>query len=68
MAGGNIPLSATLFELLPSVIMKSDFDRLRGELTGRLRYKKLISLGVGYRFDDAVVLTLAAEIQGFFIG
>lgn len=68
MAGGNIPLSATLFELLPSVIMKSDFDRLRGELTGRLRYKKLISFGVGYRFDDAVVLTLAAEIKGFFIG
>lgn len=68
MAGGNIPLSATLFELLPSVIMKSDFDRLRGELTGRLRYKKLISFGVGYRFDDALVLTLAAEIKGFFIG
>ena len=68
MAGGNIPLSATLFELLPSIIMKSDFDRLRGELTGRLRYKKLISFGVGYRFDDALVLTLAAEIKGFFIG
>ncbi len=68
MTGGNIPLGSTLLEVMPSMIVRTDFDRIRGELTGRLRYKKLISVGVGYRLKDAVSATVAAEYKGLFIG
>ncbi len=68
MSGGNIPLGSTLLEMMPSVIVKSDFDRVRGELTARVRYKKLLTCGVGYRLKDAVTATLAVDYKGFFVG
>lgn len=68
MAGSNIPIKNTLFEVMPSLMVKSDFTFTRAELTGRLRYKKLFTFGLGYRYDDAVIATLAAEYKGFFIG
>lgn len=68
MGGGNIPIKNTLFEVLPSLMVKSDFTFTRAELTGRVRYKKLFTFGLGYRFDDAVIATLAAEYKGFFVG
>ena len=68
MAGSNIPIKNTLFEVIPSLMVKSDFTFTRAELTGRLRYKKLFTFGLGYRHDDAVIATLAAEYKGFFIG
>lgn len=68
MAGSNIQIKNTLFEVMPSLLVKSDFDYTRFELTGRVRYKKFISAGVGYRHDDAVSLMLGAEYKGFFLG
>ncbi len=68
MAGGNIPIKNTLFEVLPSLMVKSDFMFTRAELTGRMRYKKLFSFGIGYRHDDAVIATLGVEIKGFYVG
>ncbi|MDE6100698.1 MAG: type IX secretion system membrane protein PorP/SprF [Paramuribaculum sp.] len=68
MAGGNIPIKNTLFEVLPSLMVKSDFQFTRAELTGRMRYKKLFSFGIGYRHDDAVIATFGVEIKGFYVG
>lgn len=68
MAGGNIPIKNTLFEMMPSVLVKSDFTFTTAEITARARYKKFISFGIGYRWDDAVSATLAAEIKNFYIG
>ncbi|MCM1401001.1 MAG: PorP/SprF family type IX secretion system membrane protein [Bacteroides sp.] len=68
MAGSNIPIKNTLFEVMPSMMVKSDFTFTRAELMGRVRYKKLFTVGLGYRYDDAVLATLAAEYKGFFIG
>lgn len=68
MAGGNIRLGSTLLEMMPSVMVKSDFDRVRGELTAGLRYKQLLTFGVGYRVKEAVTATLAVDCNGFFIG
>jgi type IX secretion system PorP/SprF family membrane protein len=68
MAGGNIPLKNTLFEVMPSVFVKSDFSFTTAEFTARARYNKFLTIGVGYRWNDAVTATLAAEIKGFFIG
>ncbi|MCC8113454.1 MAG: PorP/SprF family type IX secretion system membrane protein [Bacteroidales bacterium] len=67
-AGGNIPIKNTLFELLPSVLVKSDFTFTTGEGTIRARYNKMFSAGIGYRWDDAVYLTLGAEIKNFYLG
>lgn len=68
MAGGNIPIKNTLFEVMPSLMVKSDFTFTRAELSGRVRYKKLFTFGVGYRHDDAVIATIGAEYKGFFVG
>ncbi len=68
MAGCNIPLKNTLFELLPSFLVKSDFTFTTGEATIRARYNKLFTLGVGYRYDDAVYVALGAEYKNFYLG
>lgn len=68
MAGSNIPLSNTLFEIVPSVLFKSDFTFTTAEITARLRYRRFLSFGVGYRWKDAVIATVSAQIKSFFIG
>lgn len=68
MAGSNIPVKNTLFEVIPSLLVRSDFTFTDFEITGRLRYNKLFTAGLGYRYNDAVSLMLGAEIKGIFIG
>lgn len=68
MAMGNIPLKNTLFELMPALLVKSDFTFTTAELMARARYNKFISFGIGYRWDDAITATIAAEIKNFYIG
>ncbi len=67
-AGSNIPIKNTLFEIMPSVLVKSDFTFTTGQLDVRGRWKKFLSLGVGYRWNDAFVVSLAAEIKNFYLG
>ena len=67
MAGSNIPIKNTLFEVMPSMLVKSDFTFTRVEVNGRLRYKKFLTAGLGYRYDDAVSAMLGAEFKGFYI-
>ena len=68
MAGGNIPIKNTLFEVMPSVLVASDFTFTTGQLTARARYKKFLTFGLGYRWKDAVTLMLGAEYKNFYIG
>lgn len=68
MAGCNIPIKNTLFELMPSVFVKSNFTFTTGEATVRLRYNKFLTAGIGYRYNDAVTISLGAEFKGFFLG
>lgn len=68
MAGGNIAIKNTLFEIVPSLMVKSDFTFTSAEVTARARYRKFISFGVGYRWNDAVIATVSAEVKNFFIG
>ena len=67
-ASGNIGLKNTLFELQPSMMVKTDFDNFAAEVTMRARYNKFLSFGVGYRYKDAVSAMIAAEFKNFFIG
>ena len=48
-AGCNIPIKNTLFELAPSVLVRSDFSYTGGIVTARARYRKMFSFGIGYR-------------------
>lgn len=67
-AESNISIKNTLIEVIPSLIVRSDFTNTDFEVTGRVRYNKLFSAGVGYRYNDAVSIMLGAEIKGVFIG
>lgn len=53
---------------MPSMLVKSDFNSTTGEITARARYNRFLSFGIGYRYDDAVVVTVAAELKNFYIG
>ena len=68
MAGSNIPVKNTLFEVIPSVMVKSDFTFTTAEITGRVRYRKFLSMGFGYRYDDAISVVIGAEIKNFYLG
>ena len=68
MAGVNIPIKNTLFELQPSVFFKTDTQYWTAEATARLRYKKFLSAGVSYRWKDAVAFHIGAELKGVTLG
>lgn len=67
-AGCNIEIKNTLFEVLPSMLVMSDFTFTRAIATARLRYKKFLSAGIAYRHDDAVSALLSVEYKGFYLG
>lgn len=67
ISNGNIGIKNTLFELQPSLLLKSDFSRISAEATIRATYKKMFWGGIGYRYKDAVSIMLGAEIKNFFI-
>ena len=68
MAGSNIPIKNTLFELQPSFLVKTDTRFFQGEVTARVRYNKFISGGVAYRYGDAVSAMVGVELKNFFVG
>ena len=68
MGGSNIPLKNTLFELQPSLMVKTDFSVFSAEITARARYNRFLSFGVGYRWKEAVMIMAGAEYKNFFVG
>lgn len=68
IAGYNIKIKNTLFEVLPSAMAKTDFTFWTWEAGARVRYNRFLTLGVGYRYKDAMVFSLGAEIKGFTLG
>lgn len=68
MAGSNIPVKNTLFEMMPSVLVKSDFIFTSWEATARCRYNKFLTAGIGYRWKDALYAVASVEFKGFYLG
>ena len=68
MGGSNIPIKNTLFELQPSLMVKTDFQFVTAEITARACYNKFLSAGLGYRWNDAIMVMLGAEYKNFFLG
>lgn len=67
-ASGNIPVKNTLLELLPSIIFASDFSSVTGAATLLTRYNRLLGIGAGYRWKDAVTLHISVEFHSFYLG
>lgn len=67
-ANGNIGIKNTLFELQPSVMVKTDFKNFSAEATMRATYRKFLTFGVGYRYKDAVSAMIGGEFKNIFIG
>ena len=67
-AGGNIPLRNTLYELHPSILVKTTFQNTQLDVTLRMVYNKLFWGGLSYRLNDAVVVMAGAEFNGIRVG
>jgi len=68
MAGSNIPIKNTLFEIQPSMMFRTDMTTFTGDITARVRFKKFLSGGVGYRWNDAISIMVGGEYKNFFLG
>jgi len=67
--GYNISMSDPLFEIQPSVLLKTDMVSYQADMTVDLVYKKRYSAGLNYRIQDAVGVLLGFEmINGLRIG
>lgn len=67
-AYGNIPLKNTLFELQPSLLLTSDLAGFTGVVGMRTTYNKFLSVGLAYRYQDAIGITIGGEFKNFFLG
>lgn len=68
IVSSNIPIKNTLFEVLPSVIVRSDLRGVQADITARVRWKKFLTAGLGYRTQDAVSVILEGEFKGIRLG
>ena len=68
LAGGNIPVSRTLFIVHPSVLVKTIGQATVVDVTMRASYDHRFWGGLSYRHGDAVVMMLGADIQSIRLG
>lgn len=68
MAGGNIPINNTLFEIQPSGMFALTRNFWTAEVAARLRYNRMLSIGAGYRYKDAVTAFIGVNLKDAFIG
>ena len=66
--GYNIQLRNPLYELQPSVFMKTDMQSFQTDITARLVYNKMFNGGLSWRVNESVVLSIGALIGGFQVG
>ncbi|MDR1980942.1 MAG: type IX secretion system membrane protein PorP/SprF [Tannerellaceae bacterium] len=57
-AGYNIQLKNPLYELQPSVFMKTDIQSFQADITARLVYNKMFNGGVSWRVNESVIVML----------
>ena len=68
MGGYNIQLSNPLLELRPSVFVKSTIQMNQLDVSARLVYNKLFWAGLGWRYGDAGIVNIGAQIKSFQAG
>lgn len=62
--GYNFFLANALYILKPSLFLKTDFASLQIDINTILEYKKRFFGGISYRYQDAVVLMVGANVAG----
>lgn len=67
-AGYNIQTRNPLYELQPSVFLKTDMNSFQADLTARVIYNKMFNGGVSWRVNESVVFLLGASIGRFQVG
>ena len=68
MGGGNIPINNTLFEIQPSAMFASYQKAWTAQVATMVRYNRMLNVGVGYRWKDAVTAFLGVNLKDAYIG
>ena len=68
MAGGNIPINNTLFEIQPSGMFYMDKDAWTAQLATMVRYNRTLNVGFGYRWKDAATAFIGVNLKDAYIG
>ncbi len=66
--GYNIQFRNPLYELQPSVFLKTDLQSFQADITARLEYNKMFNGGFSWRVNESVILLLGAKIGRFRVG
>ncbi|MCD7971732.1 MAG: type IX secretion system membrane protein PorP/SprF [Candidatus Azobacteroides sp.] len=67
-AGGNIQMSNLLYQIRPSFLVKSDFLTTQIDLTARVFYNEFLWGGLSYRWNEALIFAIGAEIRNIRFG
>ena len=68
MAGGNIPINNTLFEIQPSGMFYMEQKAWTAQVATVVRYNRMLNIGAGYRWKDAVTAFIGVNLKDAFIG
>ena len=68
MAGGNIPINNTLFEVQPSAMFHMTSQAWTAQVATMLRYNRMLNIGAGYRWKDAVTAFIGVNLKDAYIG
>jgi type IX secretion system PorP/SprF family membrane protein len=68
-SGYNIVLTNPLYTVQPSLLLKTDLTAMQLDLSGKVLYKDKYWGGLGWRFQDAVIVMAGIKLpQGLSIG
>ena len=68
MAGGNIPINNTLFEIQPSGMFYVTQKVWTAQVATMVRYNRMLNIGAGYRWKDAVTAFIGFNLKDAYIG
>ncbi|MBQ6166351.1 MAG: PorP/SprF family type IX secretion system membrane protein [Muribaculaceae bacterium] len=68
MAGGNIPINNTLFEIQPSGMFAMSNKAWAAQVAAMVRYNRMLNIGVGYRHKDAVSAFIGVNLKDAYLG
>ncbi|MCL1943593.1 MAG: PorP/SprF family type IX secretion system membrane protein [Candidatus Azobacteroides sp.] len=67
-AGGNITLNNPLYQFRPSFLVKTDFLSTQIDVTARVLYNEMFWGGVSYRWKEALIFSIGANIRNIQAG
>lgn len=66
--GYNIQFRNPLYELQPSVFLKTDMQSFQADVTARLVYNKMFNGGLSWRVNESIVVLLGAKFGNIQVG